>query len=110
MYTPYDPYKFYNSGDMHRSLTQGVNDLGANYTEVTESQAKKQQKAKEIKANIPKRSLMLEKVSSDILILPLLPSVLWKEIAEYEGGVESSLLGQEENSSTNGVCSWCNIL
>ena len=49
---------------------------------------------KKIKDNIPKRALMLEKASDDILSLPKLPSVLWKEIAEYEGGVEDFLLGQ----------------
>ena len=110
MYTPYEHYKFYTSGDMYRSLTRSADNLGGNYTEVIESQTQKSQKAEEIKANIPKRALMLEKASSDISSLPQLPSILWKEIAEYEGGITSSLLGQEESSSTSDLGSWCNIL
>jgi len=58
-------------------------------------------KAEEIKANIPKRALMIEKASNDILLLPQLPPVLRREIAEYEGGVESLLLGEAENSNEN---------
>jgi hypothetical protein len=76
--------------------------------EVNKAEAKKQ---KEMEANIPKRALMLEKVSSDTFSLPQLPSVLWKEIAEYEGGVESALLGEEQtNNGSWCPWSWCSIL
>ena len=44
---------------------------------------------------------MIEKASNDILLLPQLPPVLWREIAKYEGGVESLLLGEAENSNEN---------
>lgn len=74
---------------------------------------KKSEEAKtvaEIKANIPTRTLMLEKILNDILLLPQLLSVLWKEIAEYEGSVKSSLLGEASNSNNNDSWVSCCIL
>ncbi len=78
---------------------------GSSHTYDIESQNKK---LEEMEANIPKRALMLQKASDDILTLPQLPSALWKEIAEYEGGVESSVLG--ENTTNTSSWSWCTIL
>lgn len=53
-------------------------------------------KEKEMKANIPARTSMLKKLfDEDISLshLPKLPLELWNIVAEYEGGVESSVLG-----------------
>jgi len=66
---------------------------------------KELKKLKEMETNIPKRALMLEKTSDDIPFLPLLPSALWLEIAKYEGGVESSILGQVKDNNDG----WCVI-
>ena len=67
------------------------------------------QKAQELKANIPKKALMLQKASDDILSLPQLPPELWKEIAEYECGVEPSLLGSTQDTNESYCSSWCSI-
>ena len=61
-----------------------------------------------MEANIPKRALMLEKFFDNHLPhLPHLPSELWNIIAEYEGGVESSVLGDNVTSTIS--WSWCSI-
>ena len=101
MCTPYEPYKLYATGYWYGSS-------GTNYTADIESQTEKQQIVKEIRTNIPKRALMLEKASSDISSLPQLLPVLRKETVEYKGGIELSLLGHE--STTSGFWSWCKIL
>lgn len=62
-----------------------------------------------MEANIPKRALMLEKFfDNNLSHLPHLPSELWNIIAEYEGGVESSVLGDIVTSTSS--WSWCSIL
>jgi len=68
-------------------------------------------KAKEMKANISTRTLMLKKLfEEDISLshLPHLSSKLWNIIAEYEGGVESSVLGDNITNASSWSC--CHIL
>ena len=83
----------------------------SNYSSSTNSTSnKKAQKEKEMKANIPIRALMLNELFDDdlsLLHLPKLPLELWNIIGEYEGGVESSMLGQ---GSDNADSFWCIIL
>ncbi len=89
--------------------TYGGYSSGSSYSVNVESQTKKLQKRQEMEANIPKRALMLEKFFDDNLPhLTHLPSGLWNIIAEYEGGVESSVLG--DNITSTGSWFWCNIL
>lgn len=83
-----------------------------NYYPPTNSvSSKKAQKEKEMKANISARTSMLKKLfDEDISLshLPKLPLELWNIVAEYEGGVESSVLG--DNTTNTSSWSWCNIL
>lgn len=79
------------------------------YRATIEANEEKTKEQKERKDNIPKRAQMLETASDDIVTLSQLPYVLCKEIAEYEGGVESSLLG-EEQTNNNSFWSWCSVL
>lgn len=58
-----------------------------------------------MKANIPKRPLMLEKFFDNNLLH--LPYELWNITAEYKGGVESSVLGN--NVTNTSSWSWYNI-
>ena len=117
-FQPYNPYHYnpYGPNNKMSDYISAVysheypNSYARHTTIDIKSQTNEQLKAKEIKANIPKRALMLEKASDDIISLPQLPTELWKIIAEYEGGVESSLLGQMQDSSASGFLSWCNIL
>ena len=62
------------------------------------------ERLKEMTENIPKRALMLERIFDTILSLPKLPTALYMEIAEYEGGVESSVLLGNENENTDTCC------
>jgi hypothetical protein len=78
---------------------------GSSYSVNVESQTKKLQKRQEKEANIPKRALMLEKFFDDNLPhLPHLPSGLWNIIAEYEGRVESSVLGDNITNTSSWSC------
>lgn len=69
------------------------------------------QKEKEMKANIPARTSMLKELFDNdhsLSHLPKLPLELWNIVAEYEGGVESSVLG--DNVTSTSSWSWCSIL
>jgi hypothetical protein len=56
--------------------------------------------------NLHKVYYRLEDIS--LSHLPKLPLELWNIVAEYEGGVESSVLG--DNNTNTSSWSWCNIL
>lgn len=101
--------RFYSNSESRLPFTHVYRSEGAGDVERRIDASKK---AKEMKDNISKRALMIQKVSDDIIFLPQLPLVLWKEIAEYEGGVESSLLGKANNNNENDswTCCGCNIL
>jgi len=72
---------------------------------------KKLGKYKDLKSNIIERAIRLEKFSNQDLTLPEFPSGIWLIIAEYEGGIESSLLGKiDDNVQNNASYSWCEIL
>ena len=104
-------YYGYKYGERYRYtyMDYGGYSSGSSYSVNVESQTKKLQKRKEMEANIPKRALMLEKFFDDNLPhLPHLPSGLWNIIADYEGGVESSVLG--DNVTSTASWSWCSIL
>ena len=104
-------YKYGRYGYGHRDhgYEYGGYSSGSSCTIDIESQTKKLQKRQEKEANIPKRALMLEKFfDNNLPHLPHLPSELWNIIAEYEGGVESSVLG--DNITNTSSWSWCNIL
>ena len=106
-------YKYGRYGYGHRDhgYEYGGYSSGSSCTIDIESQTKKLQKRKEIEANIPKRALMLEKMFDDSSHIPRLPYYLWLIIAQYEGGVESSLLGDNNDSvQDSSVWSWCTIL
>jgi hypothetical protein len=99
-YSRYDGYGRY-SDDIEYGGGGGYNSDSSNG-----ASNRKAQKEKEIKANIPARALMLEELFYSELYLPQLPSAICSIIAEYEGGVESSVLGDNVASTW----SWCNIL
>lgn len=62
-------------------------------------------------SDIFKRAIKLKKAFNNDLTLPQLPSELWLIIAQYEGVVESCLLGQTEDSSQNtSNYSYCEIM
>ncbi len=105
----YYEYKYGRHGYSHMYQYSGYSS-GSSYTIDVESQTNKLQKRKkEMEANIPKRALMLEKFfDNNLPHLPHLPSELWNIIAEYEGGVESSVLG--DNVTSTSSWSWCSIL
>lgn len=91
-----------------RTYGYNSNASGSSHTYDIESQNKK---LEEMEANIPKRALMLKKLfDEDISLshLPKLPLELWNIVAEYEGGVESSVLG--DNNTNTSSWSWCNML
>ncbi len=95
------PYGEYGSGGYSGNYYPSTNSVSS----------KKAQKEKEMKANIPARTSMLKKLfDEDISLshLPKLPLELWNIVAEYEGGVESSVLG--DNTTNTSSWSWCNIL
>jgi|JI10StandDraft_1071094.scaffolds.fasta_scaffold871903_1 hypothetical protein len=110
----YYEYKYsrYGYGHIYNRYEYSEYSLRSSCTIDIESQTKKLQKRKEMEANIPKRALMLEKLfDNDLPYLPHLPYELWFIVAEYEGGVESSLLGNDDNNvQDHNICSWCNIL
>jgi hypothetical protein len=100
----YETYKYRLNQDFES--TYGEYSSGSSYSIDAESQVKKIQKRKEMESNIPKRALMLEKLfDGNLPHLPHLPSEFWNIIAEYEGGVESSLLG--DNVTSTSLWSWC---
>jgi hypothetical protein len=106
----YYEYKYGRYGYSHMYQYSGYSS-GSSSTIDVESQTKKLQKRKEMEANIPKRALMLEKFfDNNLSHLPHLPSELWNIIAEYEGGVESSVLGDIVTSTSTSSWSWCSIL
>ena len=103
-------YYEYRYGERYgyRYMDYGGYSSGSSYNVDVESQTKKLQK-KAMEANIPKRALMLEKFfDNNLPHLPHLPFEFWNIIAEYEGGVESSVLG--DNVTSTGSWSWCSIL
>jgi len=108
-----DDYMAYRYGygyGRYRDVESG-GDSGNYYPSTNSVSSKKAQKEKEMKANIPARTSMLKKLfDEDISLshLPKLPLELWNIVAEYEGGVESSVLGD----NTTNTSSWalCNIL
>ena len=83
---------------------------GSYYPSTSNVSSRKAQKDKEMKANIPARTSMLKKLfDEDISLshLPKLPLELWNIIAEHEGGVESSVLG--DNTTNTSSWSWCSL-
>ena len=95
--------------DGYSSTYGGYYRLESSYSVNIEPQTKKLQKRQEMEANIPKRALMLEKFFDDHLPhLAHLSSGLWNIIAEYEGGVESSVLGDNITNTSSWSC--CHIL
>lgn len=109
----YYSYKYSRYGYReYHDLEYGSGGYSGNYYPSTNSvSSKKVQKEKEMKANIPARaSILNELFYEDISLshLPKLPLELWNIIAEYEGGVESSVLG--ENTTNTNSWSWCNLL
>jgi hypothetical protein len=106
----YIAYKYGYGRYGYRDMESGG--YSGNYYSSTNSvSSKKAQKEKEMKANIPTRTSMLKKLfDEDISLshLPKLPLELWNIVAEYEGGVESSVLG--DNNTNTSSWSWCNIL
>jgi hypothetical protein len=99
--------RFYSNSESRLPFAHVYRSQGAGDVERRIEVAKKEE---EMKNNIPKRALMIKKVSDDIPALPQLPEALWREIAEYEGGVESSLLGKANNNNENDSWICCNIL
>jgi len=74
-------------------------------------ESKKLDKLKEIESNISKRAIKLTEIFNDDLILSKFPSELWFIIAQYEGGVETCLLGRTLDSfQDNSNYSWCEIM
>lgn len=58
---------------------------------------KKLGKYKDLKSNIIERAIRLEKFSNQDSALPEFLSGIWLIIAEYEGGIESSMLTRVSN-------------
>lgn len=104
----YVPIRIAIREDMEDDIEYGYSSY---YPSTNSVSSKKAQKEKEMKANIPARTSMLKKLfDEDISLshLPKLPLELWNIVAEYEGGVESSVLG--DNTTNTSSWSWCNIL
>ena len=66
-----------------------------------------QELKEEINSNIPIRARVLKELfdnNSQLSYLPELPFQLWCIISEYEGGVESSLLGEDSSNDCFECC------
>ena len=103
---------FYYKYGRYSYRYDNYDDYGGNYYSSTNSvSSKKAQKEKEMKANIPARTVMLKKLFDKDISLSHLPKLhleLWNIIAKYEGGVESSVL--ENNVTNKSSWYWCSIL
>ena len=110
----YGGYRGYNGGynGGYRDIESGSGGYSGNYYSSTNSvSSKRAQKEKEMKANIPARTSMLKELFDNdhsLSHLPKLPLELWNIVAEYEGGVESSVLG--DNVTSTSSWSWCSIV
>ena len=119
-YASYDPdrispvhrsYRYYYTESGYIDLDSGGYNSGYYYLPDNSIFIQKAQKEKEMKANIPARTSMLNKLfdeDSSLVHLPNLPLELWNIVAEYEGGVESSLLADDTTNTSSWSC--CNIL
>lgn len=118
-----DCYKdIFHSSNLGNTYNSNLRFAVANYRiqQIRENQSstglndidnKKLGKYKDLKSNIIERAIRLEKFSNQDLTLPEFPSGIWLIITEYEGGIESSLLGKiDDNVQNNASYSWCEIL
>jgi len=114
----YNSYRYYRIAKIEDRIDEierlRKNNHDRDYYIVMERQFREEsKKAKEIKANISARTSMLKKLfDEDISLshLPKLPLELWNIVAEYEGGVESSVLVVGDNNTNTSSWFWCNIL